>query len=353
MASSKTLVLLTGATGFLGFLTLLDLLRSGYRIRVAVRSEAKVAAVQKFPALQALRPSADDLTFVVVPDMAAPGAFDSALKDVTYAVHLAAPVPSFTGQVTVPSEQYESYFVRGLVDSHLGLLKSAAAAGTVRRVVLTNTVMSVIPLAFFMGSPDVDYNTVFTEDVRQPDPTGPFFAEFDSYAGGKVAALNATEKWIAKNGEAAGLDIVNILPAAVFGRNSAVQSVAELKADGTNTVLLSLLLGVKGEFPHNGNAVLGEDVARMHVLSLDPKVKGNQAFIASKPIVYEHAIDVISTKYPEDIKAGRLSVEGKQPTLKMNINTSKTREALGIKFAPYEELVTQVAQQYLELLSKE
>lgn len=352
MASSKSLVLLTGATGFLGLLTLLDLLKSGYRVRAAVRSDAKAASIQKLPAIRALNPSSDDLSFVVVSDMAAPGAFDSALEGATYAVHLAAPVPSFTGKVTVPADQYESYFVRGIVDSHVGLLKSAAAAGTVRRVVLTNSVMAVIPFAFFMGSPDVDYGTRFSEETRQPDPAGPFFAEFDSYAAGKVAALNATERWIAENG-GGGLDIINVLPAAVFGRNEVAQSVADLKADGTNTVLLGLLLGTKGEFPHNGNAVLGEDVARVHVASLDPKIKGNQAFIPSTPIVYEDAIDVVRSRFPEDVKAGRLSVDGKQPTLKMNIDSSKTQEILGFKFAQYEKAVIQVAQQYLDLSGKE
>ncbi|KAG8164344.1 hypothetical protein KVR01_006262 [Diaporthe batatas] len=353
MAPRKELVLITGATGFVGFLTLLDLLKSGYRVRAAVRSQSKADSILATPAIQALSPSKDDLSFVIVSDMAAPGAFDAALQGVTYVVHLAAPVPSFTGQVTVSADKYESYFIRGLVDSHVGMLESAAAAGTVRRVVLTNTVMAVIPFAFFTGSPDVDYTKRFTEDDRQPDPKGPFFGEFDSYAAGKVAALNATEKWVAENGQRAGLDIISILPAAVFGRNEVVSSVADLKADGTNTVLLGLLLGNKGEFPHNGNAVLGEDVARAHVASLDPSVKGNQAFITSTPIVYEDALDVLRTKFPEAVKAGKLSVEGKQPTLKISTDASKTEETLGFKFAPFEKAVEQVAQQYLDLLAKE
>lgn len=353
MASLTPLVLLTGATGFVGYLTLIDLLNSGYRVRVAVRSQAKANKVSAAPSVKAISPSPNTLSFAVVPDMATDGAFDDAAKDVTYIVHIASPVPSFGADTALTAEQYEKYFVQDAVASHVNILKSAAAAGgSVKRVVLTSSCMGIMPFEYYTGAPTVDYNVIFGPTSRAPTPTGPFSNEVQAYAGGKVAALNAAEKWMAENGETVAFDLINIIPGFIFGRNELAESVAELRVGSTNSILLNLLLGSKNEWPYNGNAILGTDVAKLHVLALDPKVKGNQSFVASTPIIWEDAMDVLRTTFSAELEAGRFSVEGKQPTLPIKMDGTKTEEALGIKFAPYEDQVKQVAEQYLELLAK-
>ncbi len=54
---SGDLVLVTGATGYLGYLTVVDLLRSGYRVRAAVRSMEKAKGILSAPSLKSISPS--------------------------------------------------------------------------------------------------------------------------------------------------------------------------------------------------------------------------------------------------------------------------------------------------------
>jgi hypothetical protein len=146
---------------------------------------------------------------------------------------------------------------------------------------------------------------------------------------------------------------VTILSGWTFGRDELVSSAADLRVCGTNTVLLGLLLGNKSDWPFNGNAVLSTDVSRVHVLALNTNAKGrSQSFVASTPIVWEDAIETVRSDFTTDVEAGRLSVEGKQPTQVIKFDGSKTEEVLGIKFAPFQESVRQVAGQYLELLNR-
>ncbi len=354
MASTKPLVLLTGATGFVGFLTLIDLLKSGYRVRAAVRSAAKADKIRAATSLKALNPSQDALSFVIVPDMTTPGAYDAAAKGVTFIVHIASPIPSFGAEGGPTPEQYESHFVDTAVASDLGMLRSAASAGgSVKRIVLTSSVVAIMPFNYFSGAGGVDYSVKFNAESRVENAKGPYGSEFEAYSAGKVAALNAVEKWVADNGAQAGFDLVTIIPGWIFGHDELLESAATMRVGGgTNSVLLGLLLGSQNEVPFNGNAVLAEDVARVHVLALDPKVKGSQSFAMTVDMVWQDAVDIAQRAFPEDTKAGRLSAEGKQPTQPISVDGSKAEEFFGIKFTGFDVQVKQVAAQYLELLAK-
>ncbi|KAL7903643.1 hypothetical protein GGI35DRAFT_487264 [Trichoderma velutinum] len=71
------LVLLTGATGFIGFRTLVLLLKAGYKVRTAVRN---VAGFEKIKALKSAAPYASQIQHIIVPDITVPGAYDDAVK---------------------------------------------------------------------------------------------------------------------------------------------------------------------------------------------------------------------------------------------------------------------------------
>ncbi|KAH8894733.1 NAD(P)-binding protein [Thozetella sp. PMI_491] len=354
MAATKPLVLLTGASGFLGFITLLDLLQSGYRVRASVRSQAKADKVRAALQLKGQDPASDALSFVLVPDMTVSGAYDAAAQGVDYIVHVASPIPSFGADNGPTPEQYEAHFVNTAVASDLGMLHSAAkSGGSVKRIVLTSSAVGIIPFDYSEDKPGMDYSVPFGPDSRVPDPKGPFGSEFEAYSAGKVAALNAAEKWVAENGEKFGFDLITIIPGWIFGRDELIESAMDMRAGGsTNSVLLGLLRGGKNDVPFNGNAVLGTDVARAHVLALRKEVKGNQSFIASTRMVWEDSLRVLQEEFSKDVAEGRLSIEGKQPTQPMEFDASKTEEVLGIRFAPFSEQVRQVASQYLELLAK-
>jgi len=315
------LVLLTGATGFLGYLTLLELLRSGYHVRAAVRSDAKAAKVLGAPSLKALAPSSAQLSFVLVPDMTAPGAYDEAAKGAKYIIHCASPIPSFGEGKPPATEELEDTFVKAAPGGVTGMLKAAAAAKTVKRVVLTSSTVANVPFEYYMDKATDTETRVFTPDDRIPVASPPYGFEFEAYSAGKAAALNATDAFVRDND--VGFEAISILPSWIFGTDELVSNAAGMRVGSTNSVLLSLLLGGTNDLSYSGNAVKGTDVAAAHVRALDPAVKGNQTFVVNTMMVWEDAITIAKKHRPEAFADGRLTDAGKQPTSALKWDVSK------------------------------
>jgi len=84
---SKGLVVVTGANGYIAARTVEALLEAGFSVRGTVRSIKSAAPVK-----EALARFGDKLSFVQVPDITAPGAFDEAFKGAFAVAHTASPV---------------------------------------------------------------------------------------------------------------------------------------------------------------------------------------------------------------------------------------------------------------------
>ncbi len=74
---SSGTILVTGASGFVAAHVLNEFLEHGYKVRGTVRSEESANKVRKTHAKYG-----DKLSFAIVKDVAAPGSFDEAVKDV-------------------------------------------------------------------------------------------------------------------------------------------------------------------------------------------------------------------------------------------------------------------------------
>lgn len=88
-------ILLTGASGLIGFRILLAALEAGHNVRYTVRSEKKAQLVASNPAVKKLgiTPGTERLSPVVLPELTVDGCFDEALKGVTHIIHTGSPVP--------------------------------------------------------------------------------------------------------------------------------------------------------------------------------------------------------------------------------------------------------------------
>lgn len=266
---SDNIVLITGATGHLGFRVLRFALEAGYRVRAAVRSEQKASILKSNPVLQAT-PGVSNLSFVVVPDFLVPGAFDEAAKDTRYIIHVASPLVT-----TLPKEgdDLDSHFIQPAVQGTLGVFESARKVGSVHRIVVTSSAVAVLPIAAFAGGDGHTYSA----DTRVQEIEPPFDNGTVAYVASKVAALNRAEAWI--KAEQPSFDVVHIHPSFIFGRDDLADS-TEYFQTGTNRVPLNIALGKTADpLPNNWNDV--NDTAKIHVLSLDPKIHGNQSFLAS------------------------------------------------------------------------
>jgi len=317
------LVLLTGASGHVGYLILIELLNSGYSVRAAVRSESKADKIRALPSLKGIAPSATQLSFITVPDIAAPGAYDEAARGVTYIIHVAAPVPG-VNTVAATSDapiDREELFVKTAVATAVGMLDSARKAGGVRRIVFTNSGVGVVPLPYVMGLAPDQATRVFDAEDRMEVPPPPYEMDILAYGASKAAMLKAIEAYVRE--EDVGFDVVNMIVNLVMGRDECVADVADLTSRSSNAVLAHFLTGKTSDVAWPGNGVYGKDVAVAHVRALDPLIRGNQAFVLTQVFQWDEAIAIAKKHYPEAMAAGILRDDGQLPTTELKWDISK------------------------------
>src|SRR3569833_558706 len=338
-----SLQLITGVPGHVGSAVLLAALRAGHTVRAAVRSEAKAAAVLARPAIQALNPGSR-LTFVLVRDINAPGAFDGAAEGATHIIHIASPLVTCD---RVPPALQTAYFIRPAVQGSLGLLEAAHRAGTVRRVVITSSIVALVPVAEMEGTAPRRPRPVRPTD-RIPLTGEPFESEFAAYAASKAAALAHAEAWV--ENERPAFDVVRLRPSFVLGRNDAAATPAEALR-GTNAVVLAMLLG-KRFGPYAGATVHVDDVARAHVLALLPHVPGGQSYILSQPARWNDAKDLAKRHFPSAIESRLLVGTGNVEAVDLPVDATLTEQIFGFRHCSFEDQVRSVVGQFLELRAK-
>lgn len=137
------LVLVTGPSGFIGAHVFTQLIEKGYSVRGTVRTQSKADFfLHKFPSAA----KSGQISFVIVKDIAQPGAFSQAVKGiyeegadvgVEYIIHVASP---FHYNVT----DYNKDFYEPAIHGTTGILKEAAKEKSVKRIVITSSFAAVV-----------------------------------------------------------------------------------------------------------------------------------------------------------------------------------------------------------------
>ena len=339
------LVLVTGGSGLIGIKTIQLALKAGYSVRAAVRSQEKANAVLATPTVKALNPGSR-LTFVIVPDILADNAYDEAVKGVKYILHIASPV--IKGEGFTP-DQFETHLIQPAMKGTTSILSAAYKAPGIKRIVITSSEVAIIPWEEFIAK---EVDTVFDDKYEIPFPAGPYSHVFEAYAAGKVRALVATKEFVAE--KKPEWDVINIMPSFVIGDNEMITD-PKLVADGTVAAAFAQVLGGDsgwGAVP--STSVHVADIARLHVEALNPKIEGNQSFLAvsegERGTRWEEAIEIVNRNFPEAVKSGVLPNNGTASTKRTKVDSSRTEKVFGFKFQSYEEQVKSVTKQYLELV---
>lgn len=124
------LLLVTGASGFIGSHVAHEALKAGLRVRLTVRTQEKG---EKLISAFGSEYGTDKIELALVPDMSQPGAYNEAIKGVQGVAHVAS-------NLTFGSEwDIVTTSVRGTTE----VLASAAGQGSVRRVVVTSSSVAV------------------------------------------------------------------------------------------------------------------------------------------------------------------------------------------------------------------
>ncbi|KAI1162163.1 putative cinnamoyl-CoA reductase [Nemania serpens] len=328
--SSPTL-LLTGATGFVGFKVLLNALEQGYTIRAAVRSSSKSESLSSHPKVKALA-KPGQLSFVEVPDVTDQEAYFEAIKGVTYVIHLAAPLPS-------PFLDPQTGIYEPSIKSTLSMLHAAIKESSVKKVVIASSEFANIPYP-----PNADR---ITADSRVPDIPGPYEDMVFAYSAGKVAALNATDKFVRDNNPS--FKVVNVFPGFIFGTDDrALKEPQELLAS-TNRMLLGVITSQDAPGPMPSGSVHVYDAARVFISALNDDAPSNIGAVT--PHNWDDAWDVVQKNFPGAVKDG-IFTKGSQPTFPVNWDSHQTEKHFGFQFKSYKDMVVDVAGQFLELSGK-
>ncbi|KGQ07090.1 Putative uncharacterized oxidoreductase [Beauveria bassiana D1-5] len=356
---AKNTLLFTGATGMIGFRTLIHLLEQGsFNVRVAVRSQS---SLDKLLSYKQIAPYASQLESTIVPDITVPGAYDEAVKGVTHIIHVASPIPS------AQTADFETDLVQPAIQGTVGILQSAHKVAGIKKIVITASIAAISSEAHSASGATVTGTCATTaqyplqleadmwwckEETRAADIKRPFANAFAAYAASKALSFEATDDFIAKHNPT--FSVVRILPTFVVGRDDTVTNVSQI-AKGTNGLVMGPLLGHPQDNAMSGASVHIDDVAKLHVLALDPAISDHETFLASNPASFQWAdsFDIVKRRYPEQYAAGLFKFDSipRPETRAVHVDSSKATKILGIQFKTFEEQVVSVVDHYLELVT--
>ncbi|KAI9816623.1 MAG: hypothetical protein M1827_001756 [Pycnora praestabilis] len=330
------LVLITGATGHVGFRTLVTALEAGYHVRSAIRRQEQAETIK---ATKSVQPFKNNLSFTIVPDITKRSAFEEALHGVVYVLHIASPL-------AIPSEDPETDIIQPAIHGTTSILESAANTPTVKRVVITSST-AVIGDASGIGDKDKAYSAT---DIL-PAPKGPYANSFAAYSASKLLAYHAAIDFMAKIHPE--FELTAIHPSFIIGKNELITRSKDI-TKGTNAFVIGPILGNRNPTPLPGSTVFVNDIAKLHVQALSPDISSNKSYLGTsegvKGIEFNSVLEIAQKNFPREVEKGTLPLGGSQPTVPTHYDSSNSENVFGWKFQSFEEQTKSVVHHYLELL---
>ncbi|GFO48079.1 NADPH-dependent aldehyde reductase ari1-like isoform x2 [Plakobranchus ocellatus] len=208
---SGELVLVSGATGYLGAWVCKKLQEKGYRVRGTVRS---LKNTDKVNFLYNLTTDAKYPLELVEADLLDVESWPRAVKDCKYVIHTASPF-------VVAKPKNEDELIKPAREGTLNVLRAAADAGTVEHVVVTSSIAAVMDRAPREG--------IYTEE----DWSIPEKQEF-VYEKSKTLAEKAAWDFVKELPHGKKFGLTTLQPSCIFGPllsknpGTSVDSIAEL-----------------------------------------------------------------------------------------------------------------------------
>ncbi|PWW75483.1 NAD(P)-binding protein [Tuber magnatum] len=311
-----------------------------YSVRFTVRSREK--AQRLFEAHEQYR---SKLEYVVVKDIAQPGAFDEAVKSdppFTGILHVASP---FHFNVTDPKTE----LIDPAVNGTLGVLKAAKAfAPSVKRIVITSSSASIMD----PNKPNNGAGYAYTENDWSPITLEEgLLNPLSGYRASKKFAEKAAWDFVER--EKPNFDIASINPPLVFGPvKPYVSSLSRLNT--SNERVLSFIQGnAKNGAPPPSVYLWVDvrDVALSHILALEnPEAGGKRFFITEGYFSNQKIVDVIRKNFPQFV-AGLPEGEsnGGYPQDLYKADNSRSKRVLGLTYRGLEESIRDLVQTLVEL----
>ncbi|KAK9417316.1 putative NAD-dependent epimerase/dehydratase domain-containing protein [Seiridium unicorne] len=286
--SSKGLVLVTGANGFVAGRTVAHFLQAGYAVRGTVRSrksaDGLVAALSDYIKNRLLK-------IVEVPDITVSGAFDSALEGVTDVAHLATPV-SVTNTDVVGIRL-------AALQGTLSILDSTLRHAGIKSFVFMSPLAAVISYSQPRTYTEADWHD---ESVEIVDKQGAAAGGLMVYTASKVKAERVFWSWIESNKPS--FRAVALCPVYIAGPPLFLPKSPE-KIATTNAFVWQVFSGQ--DYPAGptvyGHHVDVREVARLQVFVVEnPEVLNGQRIIVGGRTAFgvpQTVADILREAYPD------------------------------------------------------
>lgn len=345
----KPTVLLTGATGHIGFRTLVLLLQANYAVRVAIRSPEQEIKIRDAASVQ---PHVYNIEFTVVPDMAAPNAYDAAIEGMQYVIHIASPVPLKANNRALTNEgkSWTEVYYRPAIQGTLNILKAAKATPSVRRVVIT---ASGNVLATVVGEPGARPSDIrrcpSIEEAEAVQIAG------QAYKMSKILAVTAAREFM--RSERCHFSTVYTCPGYVQGAHELTNTVDDL-ATTTSVGTLSFATGAYQDAPNVDIQIWIDDVANAHIASLSSEqiVDGDVLVLVGnggQGWRWSEVGTLIGEMFPKELEDGLLKPATDRQSMALKLDAKETEKKLGWKFSGPDIWAKEVVEQYLILRSRQ
>ncbi|GAA5899269.1 hypothetical protein JCM6882_009301 [Rhodosporidiobolus microsporus] len=328
-ASSPRTVLLTGISGFLGSATALEFLRRGWKVRGTLRSQDKADGwLAKYPEY------ASQLSFALVPDLAADGAFDEAIKGVDAVAHIASP---FTFQF----EDNERDLLIPALKGTTSVLAAAAATPSVKNVVITSSLAAAQDPAKgldpdFIRTSEVWSPFMWEEAVKYSEPHLVYLAS-------KTFAERAA--WDFVKEKQPSFTMSTIVPPIILGRSlQPLSSLSELKVSAS--VVRNIIDAEKINPTAVPVFVNVLDCARAHVEAVE-RGMSNRYLLIGGDNDYEEIARILREEFPE--QAHRIPTQGTPLGPHWGFDCSPAKQELGIEFTDLRTTIKQAGEQLFRL----
>jgi nucleoside-diphosphate-sugar epimerase len=265
----STRVTVTGATGFVAGHVIAELLEHGYAVRATIRDLA--GAGRRAHLVELARRTGGELEFAQA-DLNGDAGWAAAVAGSVGVLHVASPFPA-----TPPDDERE--LVDTAVEGTLRVLRACAAAGTVRRVVLTSSIAAIA-----YGHTDDALRTEADWTVVERSP---------AYQKSKTLAERAAWDFVAQLPAAERFELVVVNPGMVLGP---LQSAA---TSTSHEPVRRLLAGDVPGTPRVGWAPVDvRDLAAAHRLALEtPAAAGNRYICAGEHLWMEDMARILAEEY--------------------------------------------------------
>ncbi|GME52371.1 uncharacterized protein K452DRAFT_290798 [Neofusicoccum parvum] len=282
-------VLVTGVNGFIGSHVADQFLKLGYQVRGTARDTERSAWIRELFDRDC---GEGKFELVAVPDIAATGAFDQAVKGVSAVIHVAS---------NVSFDPDPNKVIPTTVGGALSALMAANSEPTVKRYVLTSSASATM-------LPKLDTKMIVTNDMWNKESIGiarqdpPYLPERAGHNYAASKALSEREVWkFYYENKARRPDLVvnTVLPSTNFGKSLDVvnqghpstSKFVEILWQGTNIQRISVIP------PQHFIDV--QDVARLHVAAaIHPDVIGERIFAWAEPYNFDTILEILRKQNP-------------------------------------------------------